>query len=149
MKTYRSEWFLAPANDYSEYWTSTQIIYWRGSSLPGEGSAVANSEEEAEREIDDKIILEQEHQLRIASQCIEACREEFMYRLNKVAHPAEANASACLYEAHHSTEEIVTPKDRIAEAMIKLCTTALSNLPAFDVSAEAKNIDEVLKKISE
>jgi hypothetical protein len=32
--------------------------------------------------------------------------------------------------------------------MAKHCTTALSNLPAFDVSAEAKNIDDVLKKIS-
>jgi hypothetical protein len=69
-------------------------------------------------------------QLRLARQCIEACREEFVYRLNK-------------------SEEKELKHDPIATSLAKLCTTALSNLPTFDVSPEAKNIDEVLKKISE
>jgi hypothetical protein len=74
-------------------------------------------------------------QLRLARQCIEACREQFAYLDNFTK-----KHGYCVLDDATTTSTIM---------MAKHCTTALSNLPAFDVSAEAKNIDEVIKKVSE
>jgi DnaJ-class molecular chaperone len=97
-------------------------------------------------------------QLRIARQCIEACREEFMYRMNKLH-----ECSTCKGEgftdvdwdelpidcAKCGGEGVTSGQDATAQNMLNMCDTALANLPTFDVSAEAKNIDDVLKQVNE
>jgi len=136
--TYRG-WKIEPDTEpwvLKYYGKNAVRLYF--SDEPDENTRWAASIQEAKDSIDDIIIrmLEVElgneakkiealtDHLKLARQCIEACRNEFNYQLSKALVP--------------STHAVAT-------GYLTLCERALSHLPVFDPAPDAAAANEVIR----
>jgi hypothetical protein len=133
---------MAPFRIYYGEVLSDQRIHYADSIPQAEG--IIDSEllfEDPAREFErlESEIEKMNDQLKLSRQCIEGCREEFQYLLNK-----QIELKEVISAENFNGSAMATFKH-----MVDFCHIALSHLPTFPAAPDAAAANEVITKLNE